>query len=783
MNHTIKVLIIITLVTVIIACPTDGDGGLDKAPEKLPAAERWSIWDFQVSTATIDMSVDDDGVCAITVGGKAAQNNWERRVMYAYTTKANTRYTYVFEAWTAAGSGPRIMQVMFYEDWVAPDSPNNVFIETTLEITGARTIYTLTSDRPIPKSRVANLEFRCAAQLGTFYVKVLAITPSGGGTPNPDPGGNPPGDNETKTQVNLDVPTLAINTNAKTANWNAVPNANNGYTIKINANETTVNGTSYSLASLDSGTYQISVKANGYETATHRYIASVYCAAQEYITGGGDTYAIGDIGPGGGIIFYYDANGFTVEMADPAQNYTAHYLEAAPTLTGTAQWGADRTFINGVTTFDLEETAINDNIGKGRKDTALIVAHLGTSETNRAAQICAALTTGGKTDWFLPSLGELNELYKQGNLTGIDLVMNDWYWSSTQYDDINHSILSWGQFFAGDGFQVCLSRTQSYNVHAIRAFARDGNSPSGEDPGSGDPGSGDPGSGDPGSEDPGSGDPGSGDPGDSSNREIIDVVYQYRADGSLSAKIENEYDSNGTRTKDKYYRYNENEELTSYEETEYDSNGNRTIQSVYNASGAVTSSNAYEYDSNGRPIKYIYYDANGVITSYSETEWDSSRNPIKNSTYYGSGELVQYSESEYDSNGRLIKQNNYNASGTLSSYIEREYNFNGNLTRQSSYNASGESTGYTEFDYDSNGNQTKQSNYNAGGLYSYTEYEHDSDGRTTKQSSYNASGESTGCIETEYNSNGNLSEQRTYNASGVLIGYTIFVWKTIYINR
>jgi len=88
-----------------------------------------------------------------------------------------------------------------------------------------------------------------------------------------------------KTEVDLAVPVLTINQGTKTASWAAVTNANaaNGYTIKIGATETQVTGTSYSLSSLAIGTYQISVKTNGYETDTHIYKASAYSAAQSFL--------------------------------------------------------------------------------------------------------------------------------------------------------------------------------------------------------------------------------------------------------------------------------------------------------------------------------------------------------------------------------------------------------------------------------------------------------------------------------------------------------------------
>jgi len=103
---------------------------------------------------------------------------------------------------------------------------------------------------------------------------VFALTACGGKPQTPD-----------KTTVELGVPTLTLNAETKIASWTVVENAKSadGYTIKIGTAETVVTGTSYSLASLTEGAYQISVKTNGYETDTHKYVQSAYCTAQDYI--------------------------------------------------------------------------------------------------------------------------------------------------------------------------------------------------------------------------------------------------------------------------------------------------------------------------------------------------------------------------------------------------------------------------------------------------------------------------------------------------------------------
>ena len=179
------------------------------------------------------------------------------------------------------------------------------------------------------------------------------------------------------------------------------------------------------------------------------------------------TYNIGDIGPGGGIIFYVNPSGFTVEGYSGAEgafeSYTAHYLEAAPSNFSTsAQWGAYGTLISGITTFTSSTDPLANKIGNGRKDTLTIVAHLGTSETNRAAQLAAAATFGGKNDWFLPSLGELNLLYVQKSLTGIT---TGYFWSSSQ----SAIYYAWLQDFS-NGNRYVGTNDLTFTVRSIRAF-------------------------------------------------------------------------------------------------------------------------------------------------------------------------------------------------------------------------------------------------------------------------------------------------------------------------
>jgi len=180
------------------------------------------------------------------------------------------------------------------------------------------------------------------------------------------------------------------------------------------------------------------------------------------------TLAIGDTGPGGGIIFYVADGGGTPArnpisvQAGPAGEwsaYTAYYLEVWTTDEIASDWGSNGAVIAGVTTFTNETVPDALLLGNGRKDTWLIVTYLGESVSNRAAQRCVNATHGGKNDWFLPSLGELKELKGKANMPS-----TGYYWSSSQYDED----YAWFQGMAGSagaGYG-----NGDYYVRAIRAF-------------------------------------------------------------------------------------------------------------------------------------------------------------------------------------------------------------------------------------------------------------------------------------------------------------------------
>jgi hypothetical protein len=164
-------------------------------------------------------------------------------------------------------------------------------------------------------------------------------------------------------------------------------------------------------------------------------------------------YAIGDRGPAGGWIIY--------DKGDNAGGW--RYLEAAPEdqtpaswrHKGLLKWGCHGKSIPG---------ARHNAIGKGKQNTQAILE--ACDEPDIAARKCADYRGGGKDDWFLPSLDELNliytHLYKQG--LG-DLRMGE-YWSSSETGNGRYA---WHHNFT-NGKQLYCNKYPEYRVRAIREF-------------------------------------------------------------------------------------------------------------------------------------------------------------------------------------------------------------------------------------------------------------------------------------------------------------------------
>jgi hypothetical protein len=138
-------------------------------PEEMSVKDRWGWkWVAPDSTVTVGYSVDDDGVCTITVGGTPDNGAGSAHVAYMYTQKEGTSYVYTFEAWTQ--SGARELHLCYFEN-----NDEKVYLVSSFPITNTRTTYTVYGGALPKLGEGPALRFWCADQTGTFYVKILDI--------------------------------------------------------------------------------------------------------------------------------------------------------------------------------------------------------------------------------------------------------------------------------------------------------------------------------------------------------------------------------------------------------------------------------------------------------------------------------------------------------------------------------------------------------------------------------------------------------------------------------
>ena len=110
--------------------------------------------------------------------------------------------------------------------------------------------------------------------------------------------------------------------------------------------------------------------------------------------------------------------------------------------------------------------------GAGQANTTAIVGQVVGPETctRGAALVCDSLVLGGYSDWYLPSKGELGQLWVHRVAIGGFSLMSQ-YWSSSEFDATPTDPLyyAWKQYF-GDGSQAWGGKDLRYHVRAVRSF-------------------------------------------------------------------------------------------------------------------------------------------------------------------------------------------------------------------------------------------------------------------------------------------------------------------------
>jgi hypothetical protein len=215
----------------------------------------------------------------------------------------------------------------------------------------------------------------------------------------------------------------------------------------------------------------------------------------------GGAHAVGAIGPGGGTVFYCSETAFTSTGSDCGTN--CHYLEAAPSdsLT-TINWATtaaacydsvnntssnncrNYTIYSGDSTAQAASRTAAEGIGMGMANTNQVYARLttvGTAATSSyAAGIAWEYANNSKTDWFLPSKNELNQMCRYAwNLTvnitdttctGLSgTIRSDFSTNNYSSSSENSATNNWRQSFF-NGTTTSNGKSFLFFVRPVRAF-------------------------------------------------------------------------------------------------------------------------------------------------------------------------------------------------------------------------------------------------------------------------------------------------------------------------
>jgi hypothetical protein len=155
----------------------------------------------------------------------------------------------------------------------------------------------------------------------------------------------------------------------------------------------------------------------------------------------------------GGKVFYI------LQASDYGYNANVQHglicATADQTTSTLIRWSVSSVLINNTVT----------TIGYGDINSINITLNQGTG-TSYAAGLARAHNGGGYTDWFLPSLNELTQLYNNKAAT-VTTFLNTLYWSSSEVSSTSARALD---FTNGSGLTTGYLKTNTYRVRAIRKF-------------------------------------------------------------------------------------------------------------------------------------------------------------------------------------------------------------------------------------------------------------------------------------------------------------------------
>ena len=166
--------------------------------------------------------------------------------------------------------------------------------------------------------------------------------------------------------------------------------------------------------------------------------------------------AVGLKGPGGGIVF--------MTPSTPG-NTSGLFYEAAPSTWSSPSGDPLSAWCNNTTTLlGVASTMTGTGAMDGAAKTTVMLGECTSGAANLADAYTATVNGVVYGDWFLPSKGELNQMYVNKNAIGGFSAAN--YWSSSETDDRNSA---WTHSF-GEGAPYPAFKTGLYYVRPVRAF-------------------------------------------------------------------------------------------------------------------------------------------------------------------------------------------------------------------------------------------------------------------------------------------------------------------------
>lgn len=191
-----------------------------------------------------------------------------------------------------------------------------------------------------------------------------------------------------------------------------------------------------------------------------------------------EKYNVGDVGPGGGVVFYKSDTPF------PCSTGNCHYLEVSP---ASAEVHRTWSYVESFPVTLEVKGATGSGMGNGYTSSADISNHPGSTSETSAAVYALEYELNGVHDWFLPSLAEMDELCKfahsqpTGDLgspcrpssTLLPGFGADRYWTSSEDIGLPPSPPMYDNAWSFDmltGLHYSKTKNYQFRVRPIRAF-------------------------------------------------------------------------------------------------------------------------------------------------------------------------------------------------------------------------------------------------------------------------------------------------------------------------